>query len=223
MCRLHDSTSLFNLVTRNGQSWELTPIDFETWEDLLIQGMTRALDLGRDSVLFLDDVGEALSTHFDMTATSATGAADCLLRHLAFLVDDITQVPKHLLEFVNESLRCTYPPAPNARTPCFWVQRTLTGLVEKCPQACIEDFLASLQEGLTTWFADEHSAFQGEDYDDVSIHATERFVLSHGPARSCVSMNTRYSECDSSQRPLKRSIHSCRYWTRSFATKSKNH
>lgn len=77
-----------------------------------------------------------------------------------------------LLELVSDTLSSTYPPEPRNKTACFWLLRTLTRVVDKCPSALLSGALAVLQGGVATWVEDEYRALTLDEYAvDVSAYS----------------------------------------------------
>jgi hypothetical protein len=139
----------------------------ELWDDLLIHGIGKGMDYGIDLIPFLDVVADALSTNSDPTATSTIVVVEFLFRQLAQTIAESDQLPTTFLEYANETMRSTYPPEPRNRHRSLWMLRQLAIVIENCPRESLSDFLKSLQDGLTLWFADEYSGFPETDYDDV--------------------------------------------------------
>lgn len=159
---------IFYNFHRDANTWDLSNEDFDTWERLLCHGIEKALDYGFDAVSVLDHVAATISQNLDPTFTSATRIADLLLSHVDMTV--ARQIPEAIIEFVNETLRSSYPPEPRNTQLSMWMIRSLTRIVETCPAELILHLLEILEEGLCAWISDEHLALGVQEYAyDVSF------------------------------------------------------
>lgn len=157
-------------------AWEMDGEDFKEWESLLNRGIDKAFDYGTDSLRFVDSVCECIAQNIDPTVASATRVADMFMVHLQDNIDDARSVPSALLEFVNDTLRSSYPPTPKNTSSCIWTLRTLTHLLRSVPETLCFDLLDKIQESLGIWISDESRSLTCEDYaSDVcsSLHSQE--------------------------------------------------
>lgn len=154
-------------------AWTLSSDDFNTWEDFLCHTINKALDYGIDSIAVLDAIAELVSQNQNPTFTSFTRVADLLLSHLD--MPDARQIPDAVMEFVNDTLRYSYPPEPRNKVTSMWVIRSLTRVIETCPSELAMNLLESVQEGLCTWISDEYQALSQEEYTfDVRQYTTSK-------------------------------------------------
>lgn len=132
------------------------------WEGFLCQTISKALDYGVDSVTVLDNVASTISQNQSPTFSSSPRVADLLMSHLDMV--DARDIPGAVIEFVNETLRSSYPPEPRNTTTCMWAARTLTRVLDSCPPELFLGLLENLQEGLCLWISDEYQAWNEREF-----------------------------------------------------------
>lgn len=152
---------------RNKSTWDLSSDEFDTWERLLDHGISKALDYGVDAIDFLEELAQTLAKSYDPTYTSATHIAELLMNHLDLYMVDARQVPETLMDFVNDTLRSSYPPDSQTRAQSDWLTNPLGRVIEKCPRELLSKLLETIQDGLCAWFSDECNAMPGDAFDSV--------------------------------------------------------
>jgi hypothetical protein len=124
--------------------------------------MNKALDYGVDSIAVLDHIAGLVSQNQSPTFTSSTRVADLLMSHLD--MPDARQIPDAVMEFVNDTLRSSYPPEPRNKVTSMWMIRSLTRVIETCPSELAMNLLETVQDGMCTWISDEYQALNPEEY-----------------------------------------------------------
>ncbi len=138
--------------------------DSKKWEEFLQYAFDKALDYGLDSIAVLDTIAGLVSRHRGPSSISAsTQVADLLMSHLD--MKEIREVPDELMEFVNNTMRLTYPPETGNQDISRWMIRTLTNVIEHCPIGLGSGLLDLVQEGICVWVADEQKVWSADDYE----------------------------------------------------------
>lgn len=78
---------------------------------------------------------------------------------------EIREIPETLMEFVNTTMRLTYPPKLGNQDISRWMIRTLTNVIEQCPTALASRLLELMQEGVCVWVSDERGVWSADDYE----------------------------------------------------------
>ncbi|TFY54884.1 hypothetical protein EVJ58_g8595 [Rhodofomes roseus] len=154
-------------------AFDMWNYDAEVWNAILRETMDRALDYGIDSVTVVDQVASTVSSHHSPTmSASATRIADLLLSNLD--ITDARDVPKDVLDLVNDTLITTYPPEPRNKVVSLWLIRTLTRVIDACPIELSMNMFELLQEGLAHWISDDYQVFTAEEYamDILPVYQT---------------------------------------------------
>ncbi|KAJ6621847.1 hypothetical protein B0H10DRAFT_2214900 [Mycena sp. CBHHK59/15] len=157
------------------KTWEFGESEYELWEAFLGHGIDKALDYGLDTVAVLDHVAANIVKEHNPTSTSASRVADLLLSQLN--MEDVREIPETLFEFVNDTLRSSYPPEPRNKQQALWTLRTVVRMIEKCPQEHIIHLLLLMEEGLCTWVSDEHEALDETEYVYDSVPLYEMILV----------------------------------------------
>lgn len=123
----------------------------------------KALDYGLDSVAVLDAIAALISQCEDLSSSASTQVADLLMSRLD--MKEIREVPETLMEFVNNTMRSTYPPELGNQDISRWMIRTLTNVIEHCPTALGSRLLELMQEGVCVWVADDREVWSADDYE----------------------------------------------------------
>ncbi|KAJ7133006.1 hypothetical protein C8R46DRAFT_1140336 [Mycena filopes] len=144
------------------KSWELSDSDYDLWDTFLGYGIDKALDYGLDNVSVLDHIAAGIAKEYSPTSATSARIADTLLSHLD--MREAREFPESLLEFVNDTLRSSYPPEPRNKLHAFWMLRTVTQKIETCPVEHAVDMLHLIEEGLCIWLLDEHQALTESEY-----------------------------------------------------------
>ncbi|KAH9936222.1 uncharacterized protein B0H18DRAFT_1206615 [Fomitopsis serialis] len=129
--------------------FEMWNHDVDIWNVLLRETMDRALDYGIDSVTVVDQIASTVFSHRSPTpSASSTRIADLLLSNLD--INDARDVPKDVLDLVNDTLASTYPPEPRNKVISIWLIRTLTRVIDACPVELSMNMFELLQDGLAS-------------------------------------------------------------------------
>jgi hypothetical protein len=123
----------------------------------------KALDYGLDSVAVLDGIAALISQHEGLCCSASTQVGDLLMSHLD--VEDVREIPETLMEFVNDTLKSSYPPQSGNQDISRWMIRTLTNVIEHCPAGLGSKLLELVQDGMCVWVADEHEVWSADDYE----------------------------------------------------------
>lgn len=137
--------------------------DSKKWEDFLRYAFDKALDYGLDSVAVLDAIAALISYHQDVCNSASIQVGDLLMSHLD--VEEIREIPETLMEFVNETMKLSYPPELGNRDISRWMIRTLTSVIEYCPAGLSSRLLELVQEGVCVWVADDQGVWSADDYE----------------------------------------------------------
>jgi hypothetical protein len=90
-------------------------------------------------------------------------------------IADARQIPDSVFEFVNDTLQSSYPPEPRNMIHSLWMIRSLTNVVDACPNELTLNLLAAVQDGMCTWISDEYRVLSQEEYAyDVCVVSYER-------------------------------------------------
>ncbi|KAF5315065.1 hypothetical protein D9619_007434 [Psilocybe cf. subviscida] len=144
--------------------WNLTSEDFTFWEEFLSYTTGKSLDdSADDSSVVLDSVSSFVSAF--QTPKANPSASLRLLDLLLTGLDaaDMRDLPTNILELASQTLSATYPPEPKNKQPAIWMLRTLTSVVEKCPALFAQQLLATIQDGLCVWLADEYEMWTEDE------------------------------------------------------------
>jgi hypothetical protein len=115
-----------------------------------------------DAVALLDHVSETISPKCGTTSVASTRLADVILTRLD--LEDARQLPDSLLSFVNDILVSSYPPELENKPVSMWLIRSLTRVVDACPNELLLDMLESLKDGFCTWLTDRQKVMTREEY-----------------------------------------------------------
>lgn len=147
---------------------EVDENDCKLWQNLLEHGVCKGQDAGVDAMTFIEEVAQIATTHYKSNMTSAVLFADMLLSELDQVMEEVVNLPRNLLLYVNETLRTIYPPEQGHKQACLWMLRSLVPIVDHCPSELFHSLLETIQEGMSYWIADSSNSFPGSEYDDVS-------------------------------------------------------
>jgi hypothetical protein len=134
------------------------------------------MDYGHDSVEVLDGIAALISQHQNLCCSASTQVGDLLMSHLD--MKEIREVPETLMEFVNNTMKSSYPPELGNQDISRWMIRTLTTVIEHCPTGLGSKLLEFVQEGICTWVADEREVWSADDYEyEVGLSYTLRSTI----------------------------------------------
>lgn len=115
----------------------------------------------------LNHVASTVSDRANIAFADSARVADMLLGH--FEVEGMREVPSELFEFINDTLRATYPPEPRNRVTSSWLLRTLTRVIEGCPAHLAMPMFEILQDGISIWISDAFNAYNMQEYEDEVV------------------------------------------------------
>lgn len=145
----------------------MSHLDFTLWKEFLENAMERALDFGVEAHTVLNVVATTVSQNHTPTSGESSRIADVLLSHLE--MGEARSVPVGVLDFANDTLIATYPPAPRNKDMSVWLIQSLTRVVDACPSELLLDVVEMMKEGIIPWISDEYQVFSDEVYThDVS-------------------------------------------------------
>ncbi|KAJ7442615.1 hypothetical protein FB451DRAFT_1297033 [Mycena latifolia] len=152
------------------KSWELSESDFGLWETFLGHAIDKGLDYGADAVNVLDHVAAIIMKGQSPTSTTASRVADALLSQLT--IEEVRELPETLFEFINDTLRSSYPPEPRNTQQALWTLRSVARAIENCPLELLGELLCLVEDGLCLWVSDAHQALSDTDYayDAVNVY-----------------------------------------------------
>jgi hypothetical protein len=154
--------------------WELDDSDYQLWETFLGHGIDKALDYGLDPVNVVDHVASLIVKEHNPTSTTTSRVADCLLSQLD--MEEVRELPEALCEFVNDTLRSSYPPEPRNMQHALWTLRSISRTIDSCPAEHVVNLLRLLEDGLCVWMSDEHQALNETEYNyDVGVKISINF------------------------------------------------
>ncbi|KAF9523903.1 hypothetical protein CPB83DRAFT_862112 [Crepidotus variabilis] len=161
-----------------------TSDDYNLWEDLLTYTSAKALDHGIDSVTVLDNIASLVSSFQTGTLLpTSVRLADLLLSHLD--MDEMRNLPQDLFEHVAEVMRIHYPPPlANEKPPMRWLARSLTSVIEHCPNDFCSKVLEIFQDSVCHWLADKEAAWTEEEmaYDLIPLYQHVILRIQQSPA-----------------------------------------
>ncbi|KAI1790163.1 hypothetical protein LXA43DRAFT_523662 [Ganoderma leucocontextum] len=142
--------------------WDMASEDIDAWDAFLRRAMDAALDHGIDATTLVDQIAGVIATNHSPSTPSAVRVADLLLSNVE--IADARQVPMEVLEFTNDTLNSAYPPAPRHKVMCMWFVRSLTRVIDACPQELCFSMLELLVDGLRAWIGDDFQVCTEEEY-----------------------------------------------------------
>ncbi|TBU29934.1 hypothetical protein BD311DRAFT_864373 [Dichomitus squalens] len=142
--------------------WDMASDDLDTWDSLLRRAIDAALDHGIDATILIDQLAGVIATGHSPSTPSAVRVADLLLSNVE--IADARQTPTEIFEFANDTLNAAYPPAPRHKVMCMWFLRTLTRVIDACPQELCSSVLELLLDGLRAWIGDDFEVCSEEEY-----------------------------------------------------------
>ncbi|KAF7980462.1 hypothetical protein HWV62_37928 [Athelia sp. TMB] len=178
----------------DAHGWELTNDDFTAWDTFLAYAMSKAPAYGLDPSAVLDEVARTAPAYgLDPSAVldevartvaqnptpafaDAARIADQLLTQLELA--DARELPADLLEFANDVLTATYPPAPRSKVTASWLLRALTRALSACPRELALQMLEIVRDGVAVWVADAFAVFDAQEYEDDVVPLYQTAVLS---------------------------------------------
>jgi hypothetical protein len=110
----------------------------------------------------LDHVAAIIVKGHNPTSTMASRVADILISQL--VIDEVREIPETFFEFINETLRSSYPPEPRNKQQTLWTLRSVSRIIDSCPSELVVDLLRLLEEGLCLWMSDGHKALSDVEY-----------------------------------------------------------
>ncbi|KIY45181.1 hypothetical protein FISHEDRAFT_76855 [Fistulina hepatica ATCC 64428] len=143
--------------------WE-SSLDPDLWKECLQHACRQAMDFsGFDSGVVSDFIAETIFQDYCPTMTRALfRAGDLLLSNLDMAA--VSEGPTYVWEIVNEALQCGYPPDANTMLPSAWMLQSLRRVLQDCTADMLSGLLQSLENGLSTWIADECDIWTAEHY-----------------------------------------------------------
>ncbi|CAK5284065.1 unnamed protein product [Mycena citricolor] len=144
------------------KTWDFENQDCQLWEVYLGLVLSQALDQGLDTNDVLEQLSRSIIKEHIPISTTASRIADILLSHLK--LDAAIQVPDTLFEFVNDTLRSSYPPEPRNKLQSLWTLRSVGKAIDQCDVEHLVALLGVLAEGLSVWLVDEHRALSDDEY-----------------------------------------------------------
>ncbi|EIN04107.1 hypothetical protein PUNSTDRAFT_138838 [Punctularia strigosozonata HHB-11173 SS5] len=157
-----DSVELLVVPFASPETWEMQSADIDAWDQLLRHAIARAADYGVETVDVLEHVSRSLSTTHLPTSMACIRIADLLLSQLD--IDEASNIPLNLMEYVDDALRAAYPPEPRSKVFALWLVRSIVAVVDKCPPAIAPRMVKALQESLAVWIQDEYETLEEEEY-----------------------------------------------------------
>lgn len=142
--------------------WDMEGEDVDRWDAFLRRAIDAALDHGMDAASLVDQVAGAVAENLSPSAISAIRVADLLLSNVE--VAEARQVPTETIEFANDTLNAAYPPEPRNKVMCMWLIRSLTRVIDACPQVLCLSLLELLVDGISTWVMDDYQICSEEEY-----------------------------------------------------------
>ncbi|KAJ7095727.1 hypothetical protein B0H15DRAFT_1019816 [Mycena belliarum] len=155
--------------------WELCDSDFELWDALILHAVDKGLDYGVDAVAVFDHVAAILMEGQSPTSTTSSRVADVLLTRLE--IEEVRELPEALFEFINDTLRSSYPPEPRNAQQALWTLRSVARTIENCPAELVEELLRLIEVGLCLWVSDEHKALSETDYTYDAVNLYEVILM----------------------------------------------
>ncbi|KAF7977771.1 hypothetical protein HWV62_2653 [Athelia sp. TMB] len=160
----------------DAHGWELTNDDFTAWDTFLAYAMSKAPAYGLDPSAVLDEVARTVAQNPTPAFADAARIADQLLTQLELA--DARELPADLLEFANDVLTATYPPAPRSKVTASWLLRALTRALSACPRELALQMLEIVRDGVAVWVADAFAVFDAQEYEDDVVPLYQTAVLS---------------------------------------------
>jgi hypothetical protein len=197
-----------NISYSDQHTWGPGGEDIALWEEMLGYATSKALDHGVESSSVLDGIASFVSCF--QTPGAAPGASTRLVDLLFTNLEapEMRDLPLNVLELASETMKATYPPEPMNYQVSMWMVRSLAVVVEHCPLEFCLKLLQTIQEGLSSWLADESVAWLENDmtYDVGLFSILFPCGLTDGPScRSFRCISTSWSRF----RPFRsHSIHS---------------
>ena len=165
----------------DARHFTLSDHDLALWQELLDVTISSARLAGDPS----DQVLENVAMHFHdqseryvsrqtshpIDALTQTSFSQCsqmvtsLLSHLT--MHDDRSIPRTFLKAVDEFLCNLYTAKQEDRYPILQSFRTLTSLLQACPQHAIVLLVSNLSDGLCIWIRDEEEVLPDKEYNEL--------------------------------------------------------
>lgn len=154
------------ICSSDRHTWGLGSEDYALWEQVLHHTTSKALDLGLDSSVVLDNVASFVSSFQTPGASPASSLrlVDLLVSNIE--ASDMRELPVNIMELASETMRAMYPPEPRVRHFAMWVVRSLTTLIEHCPREFSLQLLQTIQDGLCVWLSDRSGEWTEMEFSD---------------------------------------------------------
>ena len=163
--------------------WTISREDFRRWDIFLRDAINAALDQGMDTASLVDQIAGTIAADYSPLTFRAIRLADLLLSNLDIAA--ARQLPADTMEFANATIYGSYPPEPHDKIVCMWLLRSLTRVIDACPQEQLLPLLELIADGVTTWVMDDYQICSEEDYStDVCPSFPAHFHLLTGMCRS---------------------------------------
>ncbi|PPR07765.1 hypothetical protein CVT24_003715 [Panaeolus cyanescens] len=143
-------------------AWDVTGDDFTFWSEFFESYVvSKALDYGVESYAVVDKL-----TSFVLD-NQTPGHVPGALRFVEYLLSymdpqDMREVPANLLDLVSQTMHAAYPPESRKMQIASWLMRSLSSLIEGCPDQFIVRVLEILEEPLVLWIQDEWAAWTAD-------------------------------------------------------------
>jgi hypothetical protein len=149
----------------------------QAWDKLLIRATDKASEYGQERAALVDDIAAAAPPE-----VLSPAFIDMLL--LSVDMETAREVPERLMRIASDGLVASYTSEIGTVGPSFWVIRTLTNVIGACPKELLVDLLVVLQDGISTWIADESEYMTEKDYNLDVCTLQVSFAFSNLSCRS---------------------------------------
>ncbi|KAI1794358.1 hypothetical protein LXA43DRAFT_1179542 [Ganoderma leucocontextum] len=161
-CSCESAVVLLSALFVEPSCWDMASEDIDVWDVFLRRAIDAALDHGIDATTLVDQIAGVIATNHSPSTPSAVRGADLLLSNVE--IADAHQVPMEVLEFMNHTLNSAYLPVPRRKVMRMWLVRSLTRVIDACPQELCFSMLELLVDGLRAWIGDDFQVCTEEEY-----------------------------------------------------------
>ncbi|KAH9924659.1 uncharacterized protein BXZ73DRAFT_79216 [Epithele typhae] len=166
--------------------WDLRTEDLEVWTRFLPHALGIGMDQGADVNSLVDQIAGAITGNQGPSTINTVRIADQLLCNTELM--DACSLPATTLYFTNDTLYAAYPAEPKHKVICMWLIRSVTHLVDKCPQKLCLMLLELLAESISTWVTDDLHICSEEEYSSDILPLYQTVLVSLQELPPCLDI-----------------------------------
>ncbi|KAI5123177.1 hypothetical protein M0805_000877 [Coniferiporia weirii] len=163
------AAAVLGLPFRKVSPWDMSDADLSTWNSLLLYAVEAGANEYVSAPDVLEGVVQCIERQHIISLSSTLRIADHLLSAFEKAIERCTTLPNNLVDLIHEILVTAYPPQPRNKVVAIWLLRSLQMTISNCPRELVIELLEALQDGLSTWIADECALFSKEEYSSEIV------------------------------------------------------